>query len=97
MRSTQSPLSQTLCQKNTNRFIKLGLQGLLKNRAEQLTGIKMVIDTQDWNPATDKHLIKPYSWFKNITGKKAVKKAVQQANLDWALNPNFSGAPPAHY
>lgn len=54
-----------------------GLEGLLASRASQLTGILNGIDTQDWNPETDRYLIKPYSDH-NITGKKWVKKELQK-------------------
>ncbi len=54
-----------------------GLQGLLKTRNKELTGILNGIDTEEWNPATDVHLPKNYSNAR-ITGKKAVKRALQQ-------------------
>ena len=37
-----------------------GLQGLLAARQHQLTGILNGIDTEAWNPATDRHLVKHY-------------------------------------
>ncbi len=54
-----------------------GLEGLLKTRSKDLTGILNGIDTTDWNPATDVHLSKNYSNAR-ITGKKAVKQMLQQ-------------------
>ena len=81
-----STVSPTYAKEIQTVHYGFGLQGLLKTRAEQLTGILNGIDTQDWNPATDSHLIKPYS-DKNITGKKAVKKALQQ-QLGLSINPN---------
>jgi starch synthase len=54
-----------------------GLQGLLKTRSKELTGILNGIDTEEWNPGTDVHLPKNYSDAR-ITGKKAVKHALQQ-------------------
>ena len=54
-----------------------GLEGLLKTRNNELTGILNGIDTQEWNPTLDTHLIKNYS-NSRITGKKAVKHALQQ-------------------
>jgi starch synthase len=53
-----------------------GLQGLLATRQNDLTGILNGIDTEDWNPNTDKHLLKHYS-SKNMAGKKAIKKELQ--------------------
>jgi len=38
-----------------------GLEGLLGNRSESLTGIVNGIDTDEWNPARDKHLVQTYS------------------------------------
>jgi len=38
-----------------------GLQGLLTSRQHQLTGILNGIDTEAWNPATDRYLVKHYS------------------------------------
>lgn len=54
-----------------------GLEGLLKARNKDLTGILNGIDAEEWNPATDVHLAKNYSNAR-ITGKKAVKQALQQ-------------------
>ena len=54
-----------------------GLQGLLKTRSKDLTGILNGIDAEEWSPATDVHLPKNYSSAR-ITGKKAVKHALQQ-------------------
>jgi starch synthase len=54
-----------------------GLQGLLKTRNKDLTGILNGIDTQEWNPVSDVHLPKNYSNAR-ITGKKAVKHNLQQ-------------------
>jgi starch synthase len=72
--STVSPTYAKEIQTVTFGF---GLQGLLATRQNNLTGILNGIDTQDWNPATDKHLTKHYSC-KNIAGKKAIKKDLQK-------------------
>ena len=53
-----------------------GLQGLLSQRHDSLTGILNGIDTDEWNPATDPYLAKPYS-SANMAGKAANKKALQ--------------------
>ncbi len=39
----------------------MGLEGLLNGRAETVTGILNGIDTEAWNPATDKTLVQTYS------------------------------------
>ncbi len=54
-----------------------GMQGLLKSRSHELTGILNGIDEEEWNPATDKNLIKNYS-NSRITGKSVVKHHLQQ-------------------
>lgn len=79
-----STVSPTYAKEIQTEAYGFGLQGLLAQRQTHLTGILNGIDTQDWNPATDTALIKPYS-AKNITGKKAVKKHLQQTfglNID---------------
>ncbi len=38
-----------------------GVDGLLANRSESLTGIVNGIDTSEWNPARDQHLVQTYS------------------------------------
>jgi starch synthase len=54
-----------------------GLQGLLTQRAGDLTGILNGIDETEWNPAADPHLAKPYD-SKKLAGKAANKKALQE-------------------
>jgi len=54
-----------------------GMQGLLATRHDSLTGILNGIDTDEWNPATDPYLAKPYS-SANLTGKAANKNALQR-------------------
>lgn len=39
-----------------------GLDGLLKHREQDLTGILNGIDPEIWNPITDPHLSSPYDW-----------------------------------
>ncbi len=38
-----------------------GLDGVLQTRASDLTGILNGIDTDDWNPARDEHLVAPFT------------------------------------
>ena len=54
-----------------------GLQGLLKQRREVLTGILNGIDTKEWNPATDPNLVQPYH-AADLSGKSANKRALQK-------------------
>jgi len=53
-----------------------GLQGLLTTRSDDLTGILNGIDTDEWNPESDKHLVRHYN-SKNMDGKAANKQALQ--------------------
>ena len=54
-----------------------GLQGLLKSRRADLTGILNGIDTEEWNPATDPTIAKPYD-AENLEGKSANKHELQK-------------------
>jgi starch synthase len=70
-------VSPTYAQEIQTSKCGFGMEGLLKTRSGDLTGILNGIDTQEWNPASDVHLPKNYSDGR-ITGKKAVKRALQQ-------------------
>jgi len=54
-----------------------GLDGLLRHRQRDLTGILNGIDHQEWNPAGDPHLPAHYDVHK-LAGKHACKKALQE-------------------
>jgi starch synthase len=54
-----------------------GMDGLLRSRAEHLSGILNGVCNATWNPATDAHLPTRYS-HEDIAGKRACKAAVQQ-------------------
>ena len=54
-----------------------GLEGLLSKRGNELKGILNGIETDEWNPEFDSHLIKTYSASK-LAGKKLVKSALQE-------------------
>lgn len=64
-----------------------GMQGLLKTRNASLTGILNGIDTDEWNPATDPYLAKPYS-SANMTGKPSNKNALQ-AKMGLSIEPDM--------
>ncbi|MDD5300096.1 MAG: glycogen synthase GlgA [Gallionella sp.] len=53
-----------------------GMQGLLTKRSGDLNGILNGIDTDEWNPATDKHLVKKFS-VARMAGKAADKEYLQ--------------------
>jgi starch synthase len=54
-----------------------GLENILRQRADRLTGIPNGIDTDIWNPATDPHLVQPYS-ARALDGKAVNKRALQE-------------------
>ena len=55
----------------------MGMAGLLRHRAQHLSGILNGIDTREWNPATDRHLHQTYS-SRRLERKAANKAALQQ-------------------
>jgi starch synthase len=55
----------------------MGLDGLLRGRAGELSGILNGIDTDVWNPETDKLLAAPYT-AKTLSARSANKKALQE-------------------
>ncbi|MEW6165237.1 MAG: glycogen synthase GlgA [Pseudomonadota bacterium] len=55
----------------------MGLDGLLRSRADVLTGILNGIDTAAWNPAADAHLAAPYD-SRRLDAKAANKTALQR-------------------
>lgn len=64
-----------------------GMQGLLTARHDSLTGILNGIDTDEWDPATDPYLAKPYSTA-NMAGKAANKKALQ-SKMGLSIGPDM--------
>lgn len=69
-------VSPTYAEEIQQPALGFGMQGLLHTRREALTGILNGIDTDEWNPAADTHLSKPYQIGK-MTGKAANKAALQ--------------------
>ena len=55
-----------------------GLEGVLYQRRDVLSGILNGIDESQWNPATDPHLVQTYSVDDWAVGKAANKAALQQ-------------------
>ena len=67
-------VSQTYGEELKTEAFGMGMDGVLRARANDLSGIVNGIDTDVWNPATDP-AIKP---FKTPRGKAANKKALQK-------------------
>ena len=57
----------------------MGLEGLLSQRRDHLTGILNGIDSQTWDPASDPHIPTPYD--AGTLGGKALNKAALQQQL----------------
>ena len=63
----------------------MGLDGVLRQRAADLTGILNGIDVEVWNPATDPYLASRYD-ARHLKARTA-NKAALQAQLGLAVNP----------
>ena len=67
----------------------MGLEGLLNGRADTVTGILNGIDTDAWDPATDKALAKTFT-ANTMQGRAANKQAVvEKFELDGVDGPLF--------
>jgi starch synthase len=55
-----------------------GLEGVLRNRAPSLTGILNGLDVEEWNPAKDPFLPKPYD-LNSLQGRKDCKAHLQNS------------------
>ena len=57
----------------------MGFDGLLRERASELTGIVNGIDDELWNPGTDRTLVPPYQQYsgRRVAGKAVCKAALQ--------------------
>lgn len=56
-----------------------GLDGLLRYRADHLTGILNGIDEREWDPGRDPYLVQTYTGRNLVSGKRANKHALQDA------------------
>ena len=70
-------VSPTYAQEIQHQSLGFGLQGLLAERSDVITGIINGIDTTIWNPATDPYIVKKYSSH-NLASKKVNKLALQR-------------------
>jgi len=65
----------------------MGMAPYLNNRAEHVFGIVNGVDTEVWNPATDKYLPERFSR-DNLAGKAACKRALQE-RFGLAVDPKI--------
>src|SRR5262249_31681616 len=85
-------VSPTYANEIQTSALGFGLDGVLRHRAANLVGILNGIDTETWNPETDRSLPQPFS-VHSLSGKRAAKRAVleryglpsDQASLDRPL------------
>jgi starch synthase len=80
-------VSKKYSQEIQNSEYGFGLEGVLRSRAGQLTGILNGVDYDEWNPEKDQFIVKQYS-SKNLAGKKECKRdllrqfGIAEANPD---------------
>jgi len=70
-------VSETYAREIQSEALGCGLDGVLRQRREALTGIVNGIDTQVWNPATDPYLAERYD-ADSLERKKENKSALQR-------------------
>jgi starch synthase len=71
-------VSPTYAEEITTPEYGMGLDGLLRSKRDQLTGIVNGIDTQIWNPASDPHLKLSYVPRNFIQRRQVNKRAIEQ-------------------
>ena len=71
-------VSDTYAEEIKTAFYGEGLDGLLRARAGDLRGIINGIDYEDFNPETDKHIVKPYNAANFRKEKMKNKRALQK-------------------
>ncbi|MBN1905097.1 MAG: glycogen synthase GlgA [Deltaproteobacteria bacterium] len=78
-------VSPTYSQEICTREFGLGMEGILNNRKDSLSGILNGVDYEIWNPEKDKNIPRNYS-IKNISGKTICKREViKEMGLDSSL------------
>ncbi len=80
-------VSPTYAREIQHEALGFGMQGLLAQRSNKLTGIVNGIDTSCWNPATDPHLVQGYDT-DQMAGKTANKLALQE-KMGLKRDPNI--------
>ncbi|NLD37134.1 MAG: glycogen synthase GlgA [Desulfatiglans sp.] len=78
-------VSPTYAEEICMREFGLGMEGILNNRKDSLSGILNGVDYEIWNPEKDTHIHKNYS-LKNLIGKNLCKKElIKEMGLDPSL------------
>lgn len=72
-----STVSPTYAKEIQTSPLGCGLEGVLRDRSDVLTGILNGIDTESWNPETDSHLTQNFSTENWQEGKQANKLTLQ--------------------
>ncbi len=71
-------VSEGYAEEITTTEFGFGMEGLLQARREDLSGIRNGIDTQEWNPATDRWIAQAYDR-DHLNGKAVNKRVLQEA------------------
>jgi starch synthase len=89
--SALTTVSPTHAQEICTPQYGMGLDDSLLSRGASLTGILNGIDTEEWNPATDRH-VKHHFDARRLAGKKKAKQALlQRLELDLAPDAPLIG------
>lgn len=70
-------VSPTYAQEIQTPFYGADLEGVLARRQSFLSGIINGIDTEEWNPQTDPHIVRNYTW-RSLKRKEENKVALQE-------------------
>ena len=70
-------VSRTYCREIRTPEHGCGLEGVLEKRSDNLHGILKGLDTDEWNPATDRRILRTYS-SRALAGKWGDKLALQR-------------------
>lgn len=79
-------VSPTYCQEIQTPQQGMGMDGVLRSRADRLNGLLNGLDNDLWCPASDKALPRNYST-RNLAGKSVCKKRLQE-ELGLSLSPD---------
>ncbi len=80
-------VSPNYAQEIQGEALGFGLQGLLHERRNHITGILNGIDTDEWNSETDKYL--PFHYSSSRMAGKAQNKQALQIRMGLEINPNI--------